>query len=287
MQRFEAQLAGGAKNGIADFADATAWAIEAKLDGIRALIEFDGERVSILNRRGENKGRGAKNAWLIQPLQDLATLVPELTIGTVLDGELVADTWNQTMEELARNGDHLRYVVFDLPVLMGRDLRHESWQTRRQLLEKLAELFPERIVLSPLLPYSADLAEQMWAAGGEGLVIKKRTSPYECGGRKFWFKIKEVHTAEAWICGFEPGKGKYANTVGAVKLCQMRDGKPTEITQISGMDDATRYALSPADIGRVVEFKYHQRTADNYRHPRWLRWRDDKQQSECTWEATE
>lgn len=298
VPQFSAQLASPASNmtRFANRGDSTVF--EEKFDGIRAMVVFQpNHTIEVRNRHGENKLRGNKNPWLIDALTAWADQTPELWFGTCLDGELVADTWNQTMHQLAHGGDGLRFVVFDLPFCFGEDIRTERWSDRRMALVKLFESRPvemidddpakERITVSQLLHYSDALASQIWERGGEGVIAKDAAARYEPGGRHFWFKIKQVQTADAWICGFTKGGGKYADTIGAVKLCQFKDGKETVVTQISGMTDKQRRSFSDADLGRVVEFEYHQRTAGSYRHPRWLTWRDDKSKDECLWEATE
>lgn len=62
--------------------------------------------------------------------------------------------------------------------------------------------------------------------------------------------------------------------------------KLVEIGQTSGFDDETRQAISEHPehyIGRVFECGAMERIAGSnaLRHPRWLRWRDDKQPQDC------
>ena len=73
---------------------------------------------------------------------------------------------------------------------------------------------------------------------------------------------------------------------GALILGQYRAGQLVEITRVSGMSDAERARLSDADLGRVVEFAFQDRTADSYRHPRFVRLRDDKVATDCRWESS-
>lgn len=286
-----AQLAHGAPSLKQFLASPERWVAEEKLDGIRALVRIESGSVTVTNRHGQDKGRGLKNSWLSSLLLEMFEPVwPLLEQGTILDGELVADTWNQTMHQLARNGPGLRFVVFDLPFVYGQDVRDQPWSRRRAMLEQLfakGKSDIERITLSPLMELKEELIDEIWNRGGEGVMIKDRQSPYLSGGREGWFKIKEVCTADAVVLGYRAGQGKYSDTVGAIQLGQYRNGQLIEVAFISGMDDKTRRALGPDDIGRVIEFKYHQRTIDRYRHPRFLRWRDDKGATDCVWEATE
>jgi ATP-dependent DNA ligase len=129
--------------------------------------------------------------------------LPLLHEGTVLDGELVAEGFRGTMPALLgskRYGDLLRFVVFDVPVLAGVDLRGLPWAERRDRLELLADAFEPRLELSPLVEPSVALARAMEDGVIEGLVIKDRTSAYRDGGRGGWFKVKDRswYEREAW-----------------------------------------------------------------------------------------
>jgi hypothetical protein len=136
-------------------------------------------------------------------LRRLGRRLPILHEGTVLDGELVADGFRGTMPALLgskRYGERLRFIVFDLPVLAGADLRRLAWRDRRERLELLAEAFEPPVELSPVVEPSVALARDMEAGTIEGLVIKDRSSPYRDGGRSGWFKVKDRswYEREAW-----------------------------------------------------------------------------------------
>lgn len=289
VPRFGAQLAGD--RGLEALYEAVAnpglYAVEEKWDGFRALLAIapDGS-IAIRNRNGEDKGRGANTPVLFAALRALIAAMPSMTKGTVLDGELVGPSWSETAHLLGgagRSESGLRFVVFDLPYGAGRDLRSLPFSARRAHLETLMAKARSPIEISQLLRPTRDLAAQIWARDGEGLIIKRLDAPYLSGNRNSWSKIKETHSAEAVITGFEPGNGKYAGMVGAVILSQYRDGKLVEVTRVSGMDDATRAALGPGAINVVLEFLYQKRTTDSYRHPRWLRVRPDKDPADCIW----
>lgn len=301
VPKFSAMLASPSR-GMEQFAPGHKYGnliFEEKFDGIRAMLVFQPDgTIEFRNRHGEDKSRGSKNPWLMDELRLWGEMLPELWRGTVLDGEIVADTWNQTMHELAHGGSSLRFVVFDLPFHAGRDLRLWRLDNRKSELLTLLEDVKhqqgqpsERIVFSEEYRWREDLASEIWSRGGEGVIVKKAEGAYHSGGRNQMWKVKETQTADAWIGGFTRGNGKYRDTIGAVKLYQMRDGKPAYVTQISGMTDKVRRGFSETGLmawnGKVVEFEYHQRTKDSYRHPRWGRIRDDKRPEDCIWEATE
>jgi bifunctional non-homologous end joining protein LigD len=179
------------------------YAFEVKVDGFRGLVAFhpDGS-LTAHNRRGERR-QWLRGQPLDLALRRLGRRVPILHEGTVLDGELVADGFRGTMPALLgskRYADVLRFVVFDVPVLAGVDLRRMPWGERRERLELLAGAFEPPIELSPIVEPSVDLARDMEAGTIEGLVIKDRTSTYRDGGRSGWFKVKDRswYEREAW-----------------------------------------------------------------------------------------
>ena len=292
VPRFPAQLCGANGSIVPVLADPSRYAVEEKFDGFRGLVSIlPGGRFEIRNRDGVNTGRIENTPGLRAALMALVAKVPALAVGTLLDGELVGRSWNETATLLSAKGGSdagLRYVVFDVPWLAGRDLRALPLRERRVELVKLAAHFDGTVlVLSKLLTPAADLAERVWAAGGEGLIVKDWGTEYTPGDRRKWLKIKEVRTADGIITGFEGGNGKYADTTGAVAISQYRGGELVVVCKLSGMTDAVRRTLDESMVGKVVEFAYHQRTAESYRHPRWKRIRVDKAPEACTWESTE
>jgi bifunctional non-homologous end joining protein LigD len=85
----------------------------------------------------------------------------------------------------------LRFVVFDVPILLGADLRRLPWQDRRERLELLAQAFDVPLELSPLVEPSVSLVEHVSQGRLEGIVLKDRTSTYRDGSRAGWTKVKD------------------------------------------------------------------------------------------------
>jgi hypothetical protein len=74
-----------------------------------------------------------------------ADRLPNLWQGTVLDGELTVGRFEGTMSALLgskRFRPSLRVVVFDVPVLLGADLRGLPWQERRDELQRVLRRYP-------------------------------------------------------------------------------------------------------------------------------------------------
>jgi bifunctional non-homologous end joining protein LigD len=179
------------------------YAIEPKVDGARGLIVYrpDG-KIEARNRSGRSR------TWFRYPpcahgVRALAHRLPILWAGTVLDGELTAGRFAWTMAAIHGSHKHapdLRFVVFDLPVLAGVDLRGEPWEARRERLELLAQAFDYPFELSPLVGPSQSLVAEMESGRLEGIVLKDRQAPYVGGSRKAWTNVKDGpwYEREAW-----------------------------------------------------------------------------------------
>jgi ATP-dependent DNA ligase len=94
----------------------------------------------------------------------------------------------------------LRFVVFDVPILAGVDLRLLPWQERRDRLDLVAEAFDVPLELSPVIDPTRGLAIDTADGRLEGIVLKDRTSPYRDGSRAGWWKLKDPrwYEREAW-----------------------------------------------------------------------------------------
>ena len=247
--------------------------------------------------------------------------------GTVLDGEMTvsdptqyADRGGRSKHVTAIMGSlpgeavrkqqergWLRYVVFDCLFYRGTDVRALAQARRREhaaeALRQWANPYAELSVECPDRTAKAAWLEQLYAAGEEGLILKDTQAPY--GAPQAWVKRKAVITADAFIVGYvdaKPVSAKRSGTVsatklatrewiGALRLAQYRDGEVWECAAVSGMDDALRAAISSAPatyIGRVVELKANAREpTGRFRHPQFLRFRDDKLPADCCYRVDE
>jgi bifunctional non-homologous end joining protein LigD len=179
------------------------WIHEIKLDGYRFLAFLERGRARLLSRNGLD--------WTSR-LPGLAAEIASLPAGgLVLDGEVVTLTkegisdFGALKDALGRKDEkNLLYYVFDLLHLDGIDLRGSSLLRRKELLRGLLEKAP-----SPRLRYtdhvvghgevflrhSCDLAL-------EGIVSKRKDSPYRSGRGLDWMKVKCLKRQEFVIGGF-------------------------------------------------------------------------------------
>lgn len=203
-----------------------AW-VEMKWDGIRAVGSWDGERLRLHARSGN----------------DITHRYPELTgvdagLGAqpcVVDGELVALEPDgrpsfpllQTRMNLERTGDivrearrtPVRYYLFDVLAHDGDDLADLPLRERRDVLEAVAAASIDSIAVPPVFDDVDVALETSARLRLEGIVVKDPASPYLRGRRsEAWLKVKHTSTQEVVIAGIRPGKGARSGTFGSLLL---------------------------------------------------------------------
>ena len=132
---------------------------------------------------------------------------------TLIDGEVVAlDEEGRPSFNLLQNYGASQapivYYAFDVLVLRGRNVMGEPLRERRELLHNhvLVKL-EEPVRLSPELDaHLPDLIRSVKEQGLEGLIAKRRESPYEPGQRSgAWQKMRINEGQEFVIGGYTPG----------------------------------------------------------------------------------
>lgn len=187
---------------VAKLPDGPDWTYEVKLDGYRAIGVNTSRETILYSRNGKNF-----NKRFPQIAEALRDLPPE----TVIDGEVVAldDTGRPDFHGLQHfhaTASHIRYFVFDLLVLKGRDLTSLSLGERRKLLATV-KLRSSWIRISEQFNISAaDMLAAVRQQQLEGVIAKRRTSAYEAGKRTgSWVKMRINRGQELVIGGFIPG----------------------------------------------------------------------------------
>jgi bifunctional non-homologous end joining protein LigD len=157
------------------------WMFERKFDGIRLLAYKRGGDVKLYSRNR-----------LPQHLPDVAAAVARLPVDdVVLDGEM---TWDRRSA----------YHVFDVLWLNGRDVTMLPLEERRALLARLPFEAPMQRVALIDDPEPWDRARR---EGWEGVIAKRRGSPYEHRRSKFWLKMKCELAQELVVGGFTDPQG--------------------------------------------------------------------------------
>jgi bifunctional non-homologous end joining protein LigD len=298
------------------------WAFEVKWDGVRAICEIDGGRITLRSRND----------------RDITVSYPELrelgaqlgTTQAVLDGEIAVLDKDQrsSFSRLQRrmhvasaaeagrlaNQDPVVYLIFDLLHLDGRSLLELPYSDRRQLLDGL-ELEGAHWRTPPVLRGGGAAAlRTSQRRGQEGIIAKRRSSHYLPGRRSpDWVKIKNIRTQEVVVGGWRLGQGRRAGTVGSLLLgLPSEDGLRyignvgTGFTEDMLADLMTRlrklarrtapfadgvpnviareaHWVSPRLVGEV---RFTEWTGDGrLRHPSWHGLRPDKQVSDVRQES--
>jgi bifunctional non-homologous end joining protein LigD len=204
------------------------WAYEFKWDGVRALVYVDAGRVRAFTRNDKS---------LMSTFPELRDLGPHLgSRSAILDGEIVAlDKDNRPNFSTLSKRLHVTskseiqrlkvsipasFFAFDVLYLEGHSLMSRSYDERRAALESL-ELNGESFATPPSITTTAgpkvlDISRER---GLEGVVIKRRASPYSPGSRGGdWIKVKNFFTQEVVIGGWTEGKGERDGSLGALLL---------------------------------------------------------------------
>jgi len=157
------------------------WLFERKFDGIRLIAYKNGAGVRLFSRNR-----------LPQQLPAIVTAIASLPVDEViLDGEV---TWD------GRSGHH----VFDILWLNGQAVTSLPLEDRRALLQTVPFNDPMRRVelLDEEKPW-----ERASREGWEGVIAKRRGSPYEHRRSKHWLKMKCEASQELVVGGFTEPQG--------------------------------------------------------------------------------
>lgn len=258
------------------------WVFERKFDGIRLLAYKRGHQVELFSRNR-----------LPQHLPAIAKAVAALPVQEViLDGEMA---WDGRSD----------YHVFDVLWLDGRDMTSLPLEERRTLLERLPFSAPMRRV--PLLK-DEEPWERARREGWEGVIAKRRGSPYEHRRSKHWLKMKCEASQELVVGGFTDPQGSrvglgallvgyyegedlvFAGKIGTgfdtqllldlrTRLDAREIAKPP-FTKAKGLPRLRAHWVRPEIVVQVgfIEWTVHNKL----RHPRLLGVRQDKDPRDVT-----
>jgi bifunctional non-homologous end joining protein LigD len=156
------------------------WLFERKFDGIRLLAYKKSTDVRLYSRNR-----------LLQHQPAIAAAVAGLPVAdAILDGEM---TW-----------DGRAYHLFDVMWLDGRDVTALPLEQRRALLQALPIAAPlERVALVE----DAQPWERAAREGWEGVIAKRRGTPYEHRRSPHWLKMKIEETRRFLVGGYTDPQG--------------------------------------------------------------------------------
>ena len=193
------------------------WLFERKFDGIRLLTYKRGDDVQLFSRnRLPQNSPGVVAAVRKLPVDD-----------AILDGEV---TWD------GQSGYH----VFDILWLNGRAVTALPLEERRALLQSLPFEAPLRRV--ELLD-DAEPWERARREGWEGVIAKRRGSPYEHRRSKYWLKMKIEATQEFVVGGFTDPQGARVG-LGALLVGYYAPRQSSERPERESKDDGHDFVFA-------------------------------------------
>lgn len=210
---------------------------EWKWDGIRVQIVRRGGETRLYSRNGDDVG--AAFPEIVEALEEEVVLDGELLVGRPVAEGWEPGSFNALQQRLNRKrvgarllADSPAFVtLYDMLLNGEEDLRGLPLAARRARLEAWygARIRP-RLTLSPLIPFAdwralAALRAQARTNGIEGLMLKRRDSPYVPGRPKGpWFKWKrDALTADTVLMYAQRGHGKRSSFYSDYTLGCWRD----------------------------------------------------------------
>jgi DNA ligase-1 len=295
------------------------WQVEWKWDGIRAQLVKRAGAVHLWSRGEE---------LITHRFPEIAAAATRLPDGTVLDGEVLAfrderplpfSALQQRIGRQKQVAQMVRavpvvFMAYDILEEDGVDIRQQPMDERRTILEQRLDTgsgTPTILRPSPIIdPASWDVLrsqrEESRGRGVEGLMLKRRSSPYGVGRKRGdWWKWKiDPYTIDAVLIYAQPGSGRRASLLTDYTFGVWHEGALVPIAkaysglsndEIAEMDRwirrHTRERFGPVrhvDPVQVFELGF-EAIARSARHrggiavrfPRMLRWRKDKKAEEA------
>ncbi len=280
--------------------------VQEKYDGWKILAVRERSGVKLYTRHGKDASEN---------FPDLADELSSLPIGTAVLGEIVGfdgegkqrlalvqsiagsgpeDAAEKT-QDLLQDGGRLKYLVYDVLWDAGKDIMSEPWEYRDGRLRDLLE-DGDQVQIVANHPWSEyqSVIRQSLAAGGEGLVIKPKSSVYSHAGpgedEPFgeWLKYKKSYTEDVILDGYELGdpdpRGYRKASFDAI---QIKGGKRVRVGNLTSVSHEIQQQLMDmvdAEEDPVVEVRYQERHPKTglMRHMRFVRLRPDKPATSAT-----
>ena len=301
---------------VSELPERGAWRFEPKWDGFRGVLENDSGELCLWSRNGRPLLRYFPE---LRPLGELlppgSALDGEIVIarGGALDFDAMQTRLHPAESRIRKLAGEIpaTFVAFDLLLWDGEPVHEQPIEKRRAELERVGEGFS-------LSPVADDVEEgRQWlqtlqAAGFDGVVAKRLGLPYLPGSREGVVKVKPHKTADCVVAGVRWKKGgrstiatlllglyaddghldyvgsaavgaKRHDEIAALVLPLVDDASERRFSEPSrwGTGDLEEAPLRPE---LVVEVRYDKLEKHRFRHgTKLLRFRPDKEPSQCTW----
>ena len=266
--------------------------IQPKLDGVRCVIQAElikiiHEDYVVLVTAYSRTGKEWKNIeHILQQLTPFFRKYPNV----ILDGELYNHDLRDNFEKIislvrkTKPTDADRLEASKLTQFHCYDIIDEElpFDQRIEFVNEALMLMGDSIyIVDTSCVYDADHAKRVHELvnlddGYEGSIVRTNDT-YQCKRSHNLRKFKDFSDAEAYIVGYEEGKGKRKGTLGKF-IMQDEDGNkfgcpPGKGYNYQDMRDMLRDIHKY--MGQTATFTYFERTkADSYRHPLFKNIRD-------------
>ncbi len=279
------------------------WLHEVKYDGYRIIARKAGDDVTLFSRSGLD--------WTVRFPAIAQAMLSLPCESTLIDGEVAfvlpsgITDFKSLQEHIDSPHPSIRYFVFDLLSLDGKDLRKKTLKERREALAKLmsAKGISNYLVYVDYVEGSGpEFLAQAKAHGLEGIMSKRADRPYISGRGKDWRKVKCKQGEEFVIGGysrsdvrgkpfsslllgsFADGKLVYSGKVGtgfdARNSAELADRFKSLERARSPFEEVPREERKAAvwlEPKLVAEIEFVERTRDGrLRHPSFKGLREDK-----------
>lgn len=167
------------------------WLHEIKIDGYRAQLHVHAGRIIVYSRSGYDWTKQfGQIAHAAQALADRELIIDGEA--TVLGNTGLPDFQALRRELAKKHSDRLIYLAFDLLYLDGHDLRRVPLFERKRALKDVLAKAPPNIACSDFLELQdgGTVYAHACEMGLEGIVSKRRDSPYRSGRQDVWIKLK-------------------------------------------------------------------------------------------------
>lgn len=286
---------------------------QPKYDGERMLIhiDYDGSIYCTSRRFSKKTNRYMENQSRLPILETM--LEPIKSLGyTVIDCECYSKDWStiagilHSLPERAvelQKANPAKFACFDCLFYNGEDLRDKPYTERLKYLDMLIEKvndahfhiveFMTNSAITKDMTFSLvkclEQVDNMMnfaiCSGFEGIVVKSLNRAYY--DKAASLKAKKFETLDVVVCGYQQGRGKYSDTIGALEIGYY-DKATDSVIKISkvncGTDEDRNFWRDNWSKlqNSVIEVKCQEITSKSLRHPVYIRRREDKEYTMCT-----
>ncbi|MBD8067453.1 DNA ligase D [Bacillus sp. PS06] len=294
------------------------WLYEIKYDGFRTLLYWDHGRIELISRNGNLLNEQFPE--IIEYCRDQERLFSE-DFPLIIDGEvcILESSYKASFEQIQIRGrlknkekiaatsaiKPAHFLAFDLLLIQDKSIMTDPFINRKKQLEdlflkhnlmKIVDIQQNQLL--QLIPYHSsfqEIWEKVQAEQSEGIIAKKRNSPWEEGKRTTsWYKIKNWQRGNFFITGYDQANGFFHVSVLRDKeiyeiglfsnglASEERDALLQVIRQ--NQHEGTKIGYVSVNPGICVELLYLELYKEQLRQPSFSKFQFDIDWSECTWE---